>query len=182
MKILRDDGEYKHIRFSKPTSRAYYFDLITWPGHFSVVGDMGDWFFRRSMDIFRGPISHHYWKEKLLASSVNSTEFSAEQFQSAILEDLEQWGEDRCSPEELQILKNQASNDLLQDITTDSVRCAYEWEYQIRPSLTFRFSDVYEHSFEEYTFHFMWICHAIQWGIQQYDNFILQTTPASPSP
>jgi len=52
LKIIRDDGVYRHIRLKNPDSYAYNFDLITWPGYLCVTGDMGDWIFSRIEDMF----------------------------------------------------------------------------------------------------------------------------------
>ncbi|MFC9973613.1 hypothetical protein ACFVH6_22230 [Spirillospora sp. NPDC127200] len=34
----------------------------------------------------------------------------------------------------------------------------------------FVFHDVYEWDFRDYTWQYLWACHAIRWGIEQYDN------------
>ncbi len=33
MTVLRDEGVFRHVRFSRPDSSSYRFDLITWPRH-----------------------------------------------------------------------------------------------------------------------------------------------------
>jgi len=43
MHIIQNDGVNRHIRFSKPGTSCYHFDLITWPGHLCYTGDMGTW-------------------------------------------------------------------------------------------------------------------------------------------
>lgn len=37
MTVLRDEGLYRHLRFQKPGTSCYYFDLVTWPGHHGSV-------------------------------------------------------------------------------------------------------------------------------------------------
>lgn len=73
MTVLRDDGVYRHLRFQKPGSWIYGYDLITWPGHLAISGDIGCYVFSRIEDMFdffvdRGyGINPHYWGEKLRA-------------------------------------------------------------------------------------------------------------------
>jgi hypothetical protein len=71
--VLHDDGLYKHLRFAKPGTGMYHYDLITWPGHLTYAGDMGTFTFRREEDMLgffrhkrRDYINPHYWSEKLL--------------------------------------------------------------------------------------------------------------------
>ena len=49
MTILRDDGLYRHLRFKRPNTSSYYFDIITWPGYLAITGDMG----AKSLLVFR---------------------------------------------------------------------------------------------------------------------------------
>lgn len=111
MQVLRDDGVYRHIRFKRPESSSYYFDLITWPGAFCYTGDMGTFVFSRLKDMFeffRADRDHGkrqgkglfinpgYWSEKLLAVDGNrdkasAKEFDADRFREAINEYRTSW-------------------------------------------------------------------------------------------
>lgn len=59
--ILQDSpspgDNYRHLRMSKGTSYMWSWDIVTWPGHLSITGDIADGFtFRRTanmMDFFR---------------------------------------------------------------------------------------------------------------------------------
>ena len=51
MKVLRDDGVNRHIRFTQGRFR-YHFDLITWSEHLCISGDCGTYVFRRTEDMF----------------------------------------------------------------------------------------------------------------------------------
>lgn len=100
--VLRDDGVERHLRFRKPGTSCYGFDLITWPGHLLITGDCGSFLFRRLEDMFeffrcdlkRDPeglgINPQYWSEKLLATDCNgrrggaATEFSKEKFEASV--------------------------------------------------------------------------------------------------
>ncbi len=52
MQIIRDDGVQRHLRFKKPGTMCYHFDLITWGGHLCYTGDMGTYVFTRVHDMF----------------------------------------------------------------------------------------------------------------------------------
>src|ERR1700760_3629526 len=73
MKVVRDDGLYRHLRFKRPDTGMYYFDLITWPWHLCITGDASDGLvFSRTEDMFTffgsSPdyrINPKYWAEKL---------------------------------------------------------------------------------------------------------------------
>ena len=92
MEVHRDDGLYRHIRFRKPSTMGYHFDLITWPGYLCYCGDMGTYVFQRIEDMFqffradrqteesRLYVNLGYWSEKLQAVDGNRRNGSAEQF------------------------------------------------------------------------------------------------------
>lgn len=71
MDIIKDDGLYRHVRFQKPGSSFYYYDLVTWPGHLVICGDAGDYHFSRIRDMFEffesdgDRINPDYWSGKL---------------------------------------------------------------------------------------------------------------------
>lgn len=114
MTIIRDDGVNRHIRFSRPGTVCYHFDLITWPGYICYTGDMGTYVFKRMTDMFEFfrqdraynesvgrafSINLGYWTEKLVAIDGNRCggkvkEFDAEIFTRAINEYRVQWMRD----------------------------------------------------------------------------------------
>jgi hypothetical protein len=91
MTVLHDDGLYRHLRFARSQvlgpvhvhTGMYYFDLITWPGFLTIVGDFGPSFvFSRERDMFgffRGPdINPGYWAEKLTSGRAAAKTFAEE--------------------------------------------------------------------------------------------------------
>ncbi len=52
MRVIRDDGAHRHLRFAAPTSSIYWFDVITYPGELVITGDCGTYVFRRLPDMF----------------------------------------------------------------------------------------------------------------------------------
>lgn len=76
--ILHEDGVYRHLRIAQPDSYMYSWDIITWPGHLAITGDIADGFtFSRIHDMFKffalytsnaetmPLINPDYWSEKL---------------------------------------------------------------------------------------------------------------------
>ncbi len=70
--ILHDDGLYRHVRCARPGSGIHRFELITWPGHLTISGDVDTALtFRRADDMFQffrgaGDINPGYWAEKIV--------------------------------------------------------------------------------------------------------------------
>ncbi len=109
MQVLRDDGVYRHIRFSDNGSSVYRFDLLTWPGCLCYTGDMGTFVFQRLEDMFEffrdgrerrvgeePRINRSYWSEKLIAvdgsrRNGSAEEFSEEKFRRVINEYRVDW-------------------------------------------------------------------------------------------
>ena len=71
MKIVRNDGLYRHLEFRGEHGWHHWFEIVTWPNALAIRGDMGSWMFSRVEDMytfFRGDgqrISPRYWQEHL---------------------------------------------------------------------------------------------------------------------
>ena len=50
--IIKDDGVNRFVRFRRPDSTSYWFDLITWHGYLCISGDCGTYVFSRTEDMF----------------------------------------------------------------------------------------------------------------------------------
>lgn len=116
MTVMRDDGVNRHVRFRRPDSSAYWFDLITWPGTLCIDGDMGTYVFRRLHDMFEFfrtdqehynrtgranqlAINPEYWDEKLQAPSPrDAMEHSVDSFRQHVKEAFDFWV--KCSQPE----------------------------------------------------------------------------------
>ncbi|MGC0252653.1 hypothetical protein [Pseudactinotalea sp. Z1748] len=77
LRVLHDEGLYRHLRFTEPGTSIWHFDVITWPGHLSTAGDVGAGFtFSRAPNMLAffdtgqpdGHINADYWAEKLTGS------------------------------------------------------------------------------------------------------------------
>jgi len=153
--IIRDEGLYRHLRFSRPDTCTMRFDIITWPGYLAFVGDMGDWVFARIPDMlefFRGDrINPSYWAEKVQAGECR--EYSEDVAREWIKEALD---EGEFTDEE---------RDQVSEIVTDDGEVYTR--LQIGDSCLGEF--LQDASFDAYTYHYIWCCLALVWGIKQYD-------------
>lgn len=106
IKILREEGVYRHLRFKRPDTSCMYFDIITWPGSLCYTGDMGTYVFARIEDMMyffaQGEedevvTNYYYWTQKLQADSIYGSgvrEYSGDLFVDSITEDFENWKHD----------------------------------------------------------------------------------------
>jgi len=183
MEIIRVDDVNRHIRFKKEGTLNYYFDLITWPGHLCITGDMDTYVFKRLHDMFdffktdsqEKPsdtlgVNLSYWAQKLVAKGYNEHEFSVDLFVKTIIEIFGEY--EFKSKEESQDCFNKLKD--LIDIAIyedgdhpdeDLRRAAIDFEHSSGFSLRSYFE---ESSTYEYTYPYTWCCYAIAWGIKQF--------------
>ena len=175
MTIVSDAGLFRHLTFKKPESFIYGFHITTWPGYLAISGDAGCYVFARLPDMFnffRGDgINPGYWSEKLQAVDRTGAvqEFSEEQFHAAIKADFDEWPFD--SDEErakawAALQESNLSEDSSPESIEDAVRTAMAYKCPVSGS---RFIDFWDHDLQDYTYRFLWCCHAIRWGVRQYD-------------
>lgn len=196
MTVIRDEGVHRHIRFRKPGTICMGFDLITWPGCLCYCGDMGTFVFQRLQDMFEFfrmdrrdfnyrkdrsiQINPQYWAEKLEATnnSGGHTEFSEELFKQAVMGDLLSWlrnHRDETTKEERRELWEAVCDQVLgADGDSGGYRmqaAAHDFTHFVsKEAGEFYFQDFWEHRLTDYTFHFIWCCYALAWGIQKYDE------------
>lgn len=190
MQVIRDDGLYRHIRFTQPQSRCMQFDLITWPGHLCYTGDMGTYVFSRVEDMFcffrtdprdfnynrAGGLSINtgYWAEKCLASCTRDSgdgirAFSQDKFREVV--------EDYITNHiESHDLDEEAQEELLEAVEDEVLSCLDDGEHEAMSAAYsfnhngFELTDFFENTFTEKTYQYVWCCYALAWGIQQYDK------------
>jgi hypothetical protein len=190
MTILKDDGLYRHLRFKRPDSSTYWFDIVTFPQSLVITGDMGDMMYQRLEDMFqffrnsekdRLGINLGYWAEKVVCGKDEISEFSQNELINVALRyiddhlDGEGWTED-----EIQHLKDDVSDEInccdsnsvrMYDLIDDYKYYKEETPYWNEPD--FIFTDWWEchEQAEVYTFHYVWRSYAIAWAVQQYDLY-----------
>jgi len=181
MQILRDDGLYRHLVFSNRGSWCMRFDILTWPGYLCYTGDMGTFVFSRIEDMFEffredsGRINPDYWSEKIQAADRcdGYKEWSPDKFRRVIEYYLTERSE-KTAPKELRQAVEEEVLSRVDDGQHEAYRAASEFEYE-----GFRFDDLWDHNFQEFTYRFLWCCYALVWAIKQYDA-VHVSPPVSP--
>lgn len=203
MSVIRDDGIHRHLRFKRPDSGIYWFDLITWPGALCIDGDVGTWVFRRLEDMFEffrvnerdwsydrdgGPsINPGYWAEKVAAASKygeGATEFSVDIFREHVKEAFDEWVENNephqdagpAEREAFAVTKLKLWVELEEQVIEVAMDRDEIWAHEAATAFRsevidgFKLDDAWEWRCQEFTFHYLWCCYAIAWGIKFYDQ------------
>jgi hypothetical protein len=181
MTVLHDDGLHRHLRFQRQVWRPplvplkssfYWFDLITVPGTLIFQGDGTSYVFSRSKDMFAffrmsaydGRPNIDYWAEKVTSGHETLKKFDDDLFVKTMREHyVELIRDGKVPPGTSKALLEHAED--------------YDWTYEVNARELidsfehkgFRFHDTWEWNFREYDWWFVWACHAIVWGIRQYD-------------
>ena len=184
--IIRNEGLYRHLRFSRPGSSCMYFDLITWPGHLCYTGDMGTYVFQRIEDMlefFRRetkgealPINPGYWSEKVLATDGGRHpgcvfEYDHQKFLDTVMDYQGDWLEG-LSDEHQAELKEAVWDDVLHWADEVDERGNYQRVYEFSAEVggqKYQFTDFFERSMRRFTDRYIWCCRALVWGIEKYD-------------
>jgi hypothetical protein len=141
------------------------FDILTWSGHLCYTGDMGTYVFARiedMFDFFRGRrINPQYWGEKVIASGTEGVmRYDARTAATAIKD----WVREYPS-----VLKRAVYSDVLPAVEEGEDylrRLCYDYEYDGH----LVFQDFYEANLHAYTYHFIFACRAIVWGISKFEE------------
>ena len=200
LKILREDGVYRHLRFQEPGTVCMHFDLITWPGYLCYTGDMGTFVFKRLHDMleffrpseraaedpFRG-IDRRYWHEKLEGADrgEGAKEFVPDAFRREITNQrrrlLVKHGRD-LTKEQRQDLWDELGEleDKAEEGEARAMVSAYDWSHAVweRGEVSKRIRlDTYDFpDCKTWTHRFEWCCFAIRWGVMTYDRAKAQAT------
>lgn len=202
MVIVRDDGLYRHIRFRRPETYAYGFDIVTWPGYLAISGDMGASLFTRlddMLEFFRETPERHdkadglyinpsYWLEKCVANDGEAKEFSTDLLSAYVrsafdeyVKDQEdddgrdpEWADDLWEEIEQEIISRADDNPSVET----AIKAMDEFAPDDERFSGFRFVDAWESasSLEDYTFHFLWRLYAIAYAVRAYDVARAPTT------
>ncbi len=147
-------------------------------------------------------INPSYWSEKLLATPAKGfEEFSGESFRTNVKEAFDNWVESNkpyadedcedCTKEQREAF-DEAKAELWEALSVDVFSCtgdgdvrafdaasAFQWD---KADWRFSLNDCWEWRCTEYTFHFIWCCYAIAWGIKTYDDSKATTEAESAVP
>lgn len=182
VKILHNDGVYRHLSCGIPGSSDKRFGITTWPGHLAITGDMGDFVFARTNDMFgffrSDRINPGYWSEKCCSASVFGAGiklFSVDKFRRNVIEYAID-AEDVKTEEELPAnVKGEIQRLLDAENEHECVAAMNEFS-----SDEIEFVDFWECDCEEFTYYYLWCCHAIVWAIAKFDEMTaMQATEAA---
>jgi hypothetical protein len=184
MRVVRDEGVFRHLVFQKPGTNVYRYNITTFPGHLVITGDMGTFVFNRLEDMFEffraKPADHDrnkglyvnlsYWAEKCDAADRRTgglMEFSPELFRAAVKEHFDQ-------AVEAGDIKAEDKDDIWAEIESDVLCCDSDEVDAYRAVADFQlqgfcFRDFHEARVEEFTHHFQWCCYAIAQAVRTYD-------------
>lgn len=178
--ILHDEGLYRHLRVKKSGSSSYWFDVITWPGNLTITGDMGTYSFAREQDMFpwfgydRAAINPQYWSQKLQAADKNTgvREYSREVLIEAIREHLTGgWtvlDEDALAEVRRDVDEKLLDEDGYHGYDTSTEQGAHDALNRYAGPNGFEFVDAWEWDLTEYSYQYLWCCHAILDAIRRY--------------
>lgn len=179
--VLHENGLYRHLRFKRPDTGLEYFDIVTWPYHLHIGGDRDGYTFSRVEDMFgffrrvgREPINPDYWAEKVTDGRERTKKYSRERTEEkiwrAVRDEYEAHGRDakglaKAVHEEL---FDDWDNRL--DFEDAARRVIDDFTFTFAESdVKVRFDDNWEWDLRDWDYHYLWSCHAIAWGIGQYD-------------
>ena len=178
MKIVKNDGLHRFVRFKKPDSGVFHFDLITWPYHLCITGDMGTFVFSRVEDMFaffRGdlkskhPINPSYWGEKMLSESRfgGFKEYDPDDFRRRVKNEFESFYEDS----EDEKAKAKTWEELEDRVLTfaDDKFLAFNVVNDFKSRDGFYFDMAEFGDCKSFTYHFIWCCYALVYGINLFD-------------
>lgn len=196
VEILADNGLHRHLRFRRPGTGIYGFDIVTWPGHLAVSGDMGAAVFSRLADMFEFfraspeaiaaapgclPINTGYWAEKCVANDGAKKKYRSELFRAYVKEHFDEYvaqhhEEGEPAPAWAAALWDELEQMLFTATDCDDLSTAIHAMDDFKPDgesyKDFRFTDAWEAAsqLEDYTFHFVWRLFAIAYAVQAYDR------------
>lgn len=208
MTVVRDNSVDRHIKFRKPDSSSYWFEILTWPGALCIRGDCGTYVFSRLTDMlefFRTDAKHakgdelginpQYWMEKIIAVDSNcghqgsAKKFSLDEFKRKVVGWFRRYTEARWYGEnrEHRWAVWEAIRELIEEADSWDASHNYQllrdfsaWiEGEARYDFHNFFDDFWEVDCTEYDFSFIWNCYAIAWAIRQYDAAKLATQEAA---
>lgn len=194
LEVLLDQGVYRHLKFRRPGTYCMGFDIVTWPGHLAVSGDMGTAVFSRLHDMFEffraSPereavhgglyINASYWAEKCEANDGEVKEFRESLLEALVKERFDEHvaqngGDAEANAE----LWDELESEVLSATNTHEAIAAMDgFESADHPDFEFMDAWEYASSIEDYTFHFIWRLFAIAHAIQAYDR--IKAAVASP--
>lgn len=177
--VFHDEGLYRHFRMAKGNSWYDQFDIVTWPGHLSYSGDLGDFTFQRLDDMltfFRGHDEPNYWYWSSKLQSIDRhggyEEFSLDKFEVNVREGFKSWRYSKDEKEKKDADWDDLEDELLRgfDSEEDARMAVHRYE---SPFGGHSFVDTWEWDLTDWTYRFRLACYGIPWAIGKYDEYKL---------
>lgn len=194
MKVLRNDGVYRHLRFMDPKNSSYWFEVHTGPHFLLFRGDGDSYVFSNGdQDMFRSfrqniykDGSLHpdpgYWTQKL-SSSEQAEKWDPDVFQ----EDLEQYITDMVEQEIVpkeheQRLRDEVEADLMYEELHSAdlaIKALMEFDFYFEGADRYKSGSKPDFEFDEcwewisrcteYDWWYLWALRAICWAVKNFD-------------
>lgn len=194
MKVLHNDGIYRHLRFMDPKNSAYWFEVHTGPNFLLFRGDGDSYVFSNGdRDMFRS-FRHSIYKDGSLhpdpgywTQKLSSSEQAEKWDQDVFQEDLEQYITDMVEQEIVpkeheQRLRDEVEADLMYEdlhsadlaikaLTEFSFYFEESNRYDSEKKPDFEFDECWEwiSTCTEYDWWYLWALHGICWAIKTLD-------------
>lgn len=179
VEVLLDSGVYRHLKCRQPDTNIYGFDVVTYPGHLVISGDMGCFVFSRIPDMFQffrdnngnhANINKGYWAEKLQAHDTDGghKKFCPDKFKGDIRSE---FLNGYCAdPENLTKEEKAKWREIVDDVFTHLDDGEHEAH---RALFNIRWWQYDGGDYRVYTSQYIFCLHAIVWAIAKYDSMAL---------
>jgi len=168
---------------------------------FQRLEDMFEFFRTDRKDKAGLHINKGYWAEKLIATDSNGAnskgaqEYSADKIRRVVWDEFKEFvrsssGRNETDKEQRRECWEEIEGEILNRLEdgdeTGAIRAAMDFRHTFRSSkegssfihkLDFKFDEFWDHNFYDYTYHFVWACYAIAWGVKQWDEIHKETKP-----
>lgn len=173
MTVLHDEGLYRHLVFADPGGNFYRFDIVTWPHNLFLRGDgfsfgFAVWPTEDMFDVFRGSrsggINPGYWREKVTAGKVR--DWSEDLFRAWVLDEAAKAEARHPGAVEAvgkQILHSDEHSTEYQGTAEYAVASFQHGDFRLR------IPNDWEKTFEDYSWEYLFACHAVLFGIDRWD-------------
>lgn len=178
MAVLLDQDEYRHLRFENPQRTGNCrFDLLTWPNGLAIRADGPSFLLSLYpvVDLFdmvrgsshAGAINPGYWEQQIRAGKTR--DWSEAKFRAWATKQAAA-GEAFCP----------GLTEAVREQILDSDEHNLEYEEGARTAVAWfdhegyelHFPDSWEESFRDWSWEFLWACHALVKGVAEYDRLM----------
>lgn len=169
MTVLLDDDLYRHLLFKNPSNSFGWYEIVTWPGVLVIRGDYGTFTFSRARDMVPfflsgGYINVSYWAEKMPDGGREAKRWDGDTFRKAVRSWAEWYEDDDDYAEFLAEFEAEVLGEAA-DFRESAMEAFRDFEHGGR-----RCDEFYEYDGDDWTFQFIWCCHAIREGLLRYRN------------